>query len=107
MRTIQVKVSKLSGMAARYNPRQISDHDLEALIDWPYKLVVADGDAATLYRVDGALERPVRATDTSFTERMVADLAAHRERVGEAQSVGRAELDAEVLESLRALGYLD
>ena len=83
------------------------DHDLEALIDWPYKLVSADLDAATLYRVDGALSRPVRALDTSSVESLVAELGAHRERVGVAQSVGRAELDEETLESLRALGYLD
>jgi arylsulfatase A-like enzyme len=82
------------------------DHDLEALIDWPHKLVVADREDVTLYRVDGMLKQPMRAADASSVERLVADLTAHRERVGEAQSIGRAELDAETVESLRALGYL-
>lgn len=93
------------------NPRHVERHGarydrrLESVVEWPWKLVVSDAGDARVVRVDGAQEAP--ADPGADVARRLADLlGAHRDRVGRARGA-QIQIDADTLESLRALGYLD
>ena len=80
--------------------------DLEALVDWPHKLVVANGRDAALYRIDALPERPAASGDADV-DALLAQLAAHREERGRAVDVRHSDVKPETAEALRALGYLE
>jgi len=87
----------------RYGDR--FDRDLQAIIEWPDKLVVSDKGTVDLVRIDGAQEEP--ATDASGrTEELDSALQSHHRAIGRSDGA-TPEIDSQTLEELRALGYAD
>lgn len=80
------------------------DRDLEAVVAWPFKLVVSSRGERQLLELDGVTES--RIEDAQLARNLGEALASHRELVGRAE-VRHAEVDERTRESLRALGYVE
>ena len=92
---------RVRSFGARY------DHDWEAVIEWPYKMVLADRRAPRLLRLGkGVTEAEAEAGGGTRLEDWLELLARHRARVGTVEAPD-AVVDPEMAERLRALGYLD
>jgi arylsulfatase A-like enzyme len=83
------------------------DRDLQAVVRWPWKLIASDSGAFEVHRLDrdpGETEDLRSAAETQeLRKSLEAERATLRPRTPGAR---RAELTPDVLEQLRALGYL-
>jgi arylsulfatase len=82
------------------------DRDLEAVIEWPHKLVVADGARATLFELDGITETVAPVNAQARTSRLAEDLDLRRQATAPPPDETTV-VDPESVEALRALGYLN
>jgi len=83
------------------------DHDLEALIEWPYKMVLTDRKEPRLLRLGkDVTEVEADAEGEIRLEVWRELLARHRTRIGTVEAPSAA-VEPEMVERLRALGYLD
>lgn len=89
---------------ARFGPR--FDRDLRVAIEWPYKLLRTDAGDETLTRLEtgslGEVEVSAAAPRSALRTALDAHVAA-----SPMAPVVSPEADPEVLESLRALGYIE
>jgi arylsulfatase len=83
------------------------DRDLEAIVEWPYKLVRETRGEATLYELaeTGVVERV--HDDPALEARLLAALEARAASLERAPVAPVGEVDPEMLEALRRLGYVD
>jgi len=90
---------RVEAFGARY------DRDLDAVVEWPHKLVVPSPGTPQLTRIDGGAE--TRLDDSALRDRLTESLLEYRARSSPAPDAPGVELGDEALEALRALGYLD
>jgi hypothetical protein len=83
------------------------DRDLEAVVGWPWKLIVSDSGTFEVHRLDRDPGEAEDLRDGAEARELWQVLAAERATLRPSQRSARpAELTPDILEQLRALGYL-
>jgi len=83
------------------------DRDLEAVVGWPWKLIVSDSGAFEVHRLDHDPGEAEDLRDAEAVRELWEALAAERATLRPRRRSARpAELTPDMLDQLRALGYL-
>jgi arylsulfatase A-like enzyme len=92
----------LSSYGERY------DRDLTALVRWPWKLIASDRGLMEIYQLDEDPAEAQPVADPATATHLAKALAEIRSELGPMREAPRATgVDAQLEESLRALGYVE